>query len=269
MRATSIISSLTNAAPQGEYLASLRQTIARIEGGRIPCNDAAACIPFGLPDLDEMLGGGLARAALHEVAAVSEAEIAAATGFALALASRSPRAVLWIAEDMTKLESGAPYGPGLDEIGLAPEKVLTVAAAHARDVLWVMEEALQCSAVGFVIGEIRQDNAVQDVASRRLSLAAARQQTPALLLRARPEPRPVSAATRWIIGTAPSMSRDGWRYGTGPPAFSVQLVRNRYGRLGSWVLEWNCAEQRFDLASTHPQPVAAPALYGSHSAAVA
>ena len=270
MQATSIISAPLRASNtelhQGESLATLRHAIARIEGGRVSCDDAAAFIPFGLANLDEALGGGLQKAALHEIAAAGETEIAAATGFTLALASRCTRTVLWIAENMEVRESGALYGPGLDEIGLAPESVLTITAARARDVLWVMEEALRCRAVGFVIGEIRQDNAVQDVASRRLSLAATRQQTPALLLRAKPTPLPVSAATRWIIGTAPSMSRDGWRYGTGPPAFTVQLVRNRYGRLGSWVLEWNCAEQRFDLASAHPQSVAAPTFNGSHSA---
>src|SRR5262249_58081546 len=49
------------------------------------------------------------------------------------------RNVLWIAEDLSLAENGAPYGPGLDEIGIAPERLITVAAARERDVLWAME----------------------------------------------------------------------------------------------------------------------------------
>lgn len=242
--------------PGGGFIASLRRTILSLEGRPATLEDgAAAFAPFGVPAIDAALAGGLPRAALHEIAAAGEAEIAAATGFALALAGRSARShtVLWISEDMAALESGAPYGPGLDEVGLLPEAVLRVTAARPREVLWAMEEALRCRAVGAVIGEIRKASGIDPVASRRLSLAAGRQRTPALLLRAHGAPRPVAAVTRWIVGAAPSAAAP---HATGPPAFAVQLVRNRYGRLGSWILEWNRAEQRFELASAHPEPLA-------------
>lgn len=239
-----------------------------LEGRPETLDEAAGLLAFDLAPLDAALGGGLARAALHEIVAASETEIAAATGFALTLAARlaSARAVLWIAEEMSQRESGAPYGPGLDELGLPPEAVLMVTAPHPRDVLWAMEEALRCRAVGAVVGEIRKADAVDDVASRRLALAATRQQRPALLLRARPEIRPAAAATRWIVGAAASAPAHS---GPGPPAFAVHLVRNRLGRLGSWILEWNCVAQRFQLAPAHPQPVAAEAADRPPPAAVA
>ena len=63
--------------------------------------------------------------------------------------------VVWIADELTLAEHGAPYGPGLDATGLAPERLITVTAARGRDVLWAMEEALRCRAIGLVIGEIR------------------------------------------------------------------------------------------------------------------
>jgi protein ImuA len=236
-------------------MALLRHAIRGIEGRHVEADAAAALIPFELADVDAALGGGLSRGALHEIAAVSEADMAAATGFALALAGRGARAraVLWIAEDMALAESGTLYGPGLDEAGLAPDQVITVAAADARTVLWAMEEALRCRAIGAVIGEIRKPNAVDAVAGQRLSLAAHQRHGFALLLRAEPDPRPLAAATRWVIGPAPSAQAP---HGTGPPALRAELVRNRHGRTGSWVLEWNRAEQRFDLASAHPQPMA-------------
>src|SRR6266851_8043091 len=95
---------------------------------------------------------------LRRQLAARETATGAATGFALAIAARSNgsatagRSALWIAEDLSLAENGAPYGPGLDGAGLAPEQLITVTAARGREVLWAMEEALRCRAVGVVIG---------------------------------------------------------------------------------------------------------------------
>src|SRR5438045_6123475 len=184
--------------------------------------EGVAAVPFGIAAIDNALGGGLLRAALHEIAAARESATAAASGFALAVAARigRPRAVAWIAEDMGFIENGAPYGPGLDETGLAPERLMTIAAAKSRDVLWAMEEALRCRAVGAVIGEIRShDRAVDFTASPRLSLAAGQRGGLALLLRTEPGTDASAAASRWVIGPAPSL---GTGSGPGPPRFAVR-----------------------------------------------
>jgi len=244
---------------------ALKQTIRSVEtgAGRGP----PAAIPLGVAPIDDVLGGGLAHAALHEIAAARESEVAAASGFALALASRAgdARAVLWIAEDMGLIENGAPYGPGLDDLDLAPERLVTVATAKSRDVLWAMEEALRCRAVGAVVGEIRStDRGIDLLASRRLSLAAGRSEACAFLLRTAPGTEASAAATRWVIAAAPSSAA-----GPGPPRLSVHLTRNRRGAVGSWLLEWNRVEQRFDLASSLSQPVADAAGDRPHRAAAA
>jgi protein ImuA len=253
-------SSLIPAPVQG-----LRRAIRAIEGRHIETDAAAAALPLGIAAIDEALGGGLFRCALHEVAAASEAQVAAATGFTLALArcAAENRTVLWIAEEMALRESGVPYGPGLDEVGLVPERVIVVTTADARDVLWTMEEGLRCRAVGAVIGELRTQR-IDDVAGRRLSLAALEHKTCGLLLRARPDPQPLAAATRWLVGAQSAAKFD---YGPGPPALQARLTRNRYGPVGSWALEWNRAEQRFDLAATHPEPLAPAAADRPHPAA--
>jgi protein ImuA len=254
--------------------------------------DGASALPLGIGTIDEALSGGLALGALHEIAAVSEAHLAAATGFALgiaALSSPSPRlrgegrdegafrqtqirgqapspgslrdptspraagrgkGLVWIAEDMALAESGAPHGPGLDAFGLAPERLLTVAAARPHDLLWAMEEALRCRAIGAVIGELRHSE-IDPVATRRLSLAAAESGALALLLRAAPPTDASTAATRWIVGAASNA------------CFAVELVRNRRGPLGSWILQWSDSDERF-LLTTPAQPVAAPALDRPH-----
>jgi len=210
--------------------------------------DVASALPLGIAVIDDALGGGLARGALHEIAAPSETHLAAATGFALGLVSSCR--LLWLAEDMALIESGAPYGPGLDAFGLAPERLLMVSAARPRDLLWAMEETLRCRTIGAVIGEWRHGE-IDMVALRRLSLAAAESGALALLLRAAPAGEASTAATRWIVGAAPNAR------------FAAQLVRNRRGPTGSWILEWSDNDERFLLA-THAQPVAAPAPDRSH-----
>src|SRR4051812_8109073 len=90
---------------------ALRQAIAAIERKGVALEDATDALPFGIAQIDAVLGGGLAKAALHEVAAANEMEVAAATGFVLMLAARRAQAgvVLWVAEDMAACESGRPY----------------------------------------------------------------------------------------------------------------------------------------------------------------
>ena len=225
-------------------LEQLRQRLRALEKPA-GIGDGPRVLPLGIAAIDAALGGGLARGALHEIAAASEVHLAAAAGFALGLAAHGQASVFWLAEDMALAESGAPYGPGLDAFGLRPERLLTVAAARPRDLLWAMEEALRCRAVGAVIGELR-DSAIITVALRRLSLAAAESGALALLLRAAPPADASTAATRWIVGAAPNAR------------FAVELVRNRRGPLGAWILQWSDSDERFILAPA--QPVAAPAL---------
>ncbi len=239
-------------------LTELRQRLQALQRSA-GFTEHAGSLPLGIGPIDGTLGGGLLCGALHEIAAPGEAHCAAAAGFAVGLVAPSLQVargnkVVWLAEDMALAESGAPYGPGLLDFALAPERLLTVAAAHRRDLLWAMEEALRCRAVGAVIGELRH-GVLDMVAMRRLSLAAAENGALALLLRASPGDDPSTAATRWIVGAAPTA--------TSTPRFSVQLTRNRRGPLGAWILDWSDDDDRFHLA-THAQPVAAPARNRPH-----
>jgi protein ImuA len=234
----------------------LRQRLQALQkapgiGGRL------GTLPFGVPAIDSMLGGGLVLGALHEIAATGEAHLPAAIGFALAVAKRVAPSLrlIWISEDMALAESGAPHGSGLDAFGLAPEQLVTVSAAHRRDLLWAMEEALRCGATTAVIGEMRAGT-IDGVAIRRLSLAAAESGTLAFLLRTEPPGDASTAATRWLVGAVPSNI-------TGASRLVAQLVRNRRGPTGAWILEWSDSDGQFILA-THTQPLAAPTFDRPH-----
>jgi protein ImuA len=274
-----------NASPGEEAagrIEELRRQLGVLEAAA--ASNCGALLALDNPVIDSALGGGLGCGALHEIAVAREADVAAASGFALALAvrraarrggpignswdarndARVPSTVLWIAEDLSLAENGALYGPGLDGIGIAPERLITVAAARGRDVLWAMEEALRCCAVGMVIGEMRP-RGIDQVATRRLALAAAAGNALGLILYSAPDETPSAAVTRWIISAA----RDAERcHSFGPPRFLARLVRNRRGPLGTWIVEWNSVEQRFELA-THSEPVAAAAFDRPHRTAVA
>jgi protein ImuA len=260
-----------------------RQLAAREAAAAGKCG---VLLALGNPAIDGALGGGLGCGALHEIAAVREADVAAASGFALALAvrraarrggpignswdarndARVPSTVLWIAEDLLLAENGALYGPGLEAIGIAPERLITVAAVRGRDVLWAMEEALRCRAVGMVIGEMRP-RGIDQVATRRLALAAAAGNALGLILYTSSNDVPSAAVTRWSIGPAAPLDSER-SHSIDPPRFRARLLRNRRGPLGTWIVEWNSVEQRFELA-THSEPVAAAAFDRPHRTAVA
>ncbi|HEY7231353.1 MAG TPA: hypothetical protein VH558_13365 [Pseudolabrys sp.] len=199
--------------------------------------------------------------------------------------------MIWISEDMALAENGVPHGSGLDAFGLAPEQLVMVSAAHRRDLLWAMEEALRCRATTAVIGEMRA-GAIDGVAMRRLSLAAAESGTLALLLRTEPPTDALTAATRWVVGAASNINViprrehsertrnpetdsefiSGFRVRTFgasrndakiKPRLAAQLIRNRRGPTGLWILEWSDSDGQFILA-THSQPLAAPVLDRPH-----
>jgi protein ImuA len=263
---------------------ALRQKLSAAEQATGLAGECGAPFDLGIAAIDTILGGGLGSGALHEIAAVRESEILAATGFALGLTARFARrlrrsntpgrisqgtAVLWIGEDFLLQENGAPYGPGLEQAGIAPEHLITVAATRTRDALWAMEEALRCRSVGVVIGETAA-RGLDQVAIRRLSLAAAAGDTLGLLLRAAGDDSPCAVATRWIVGAAPPFAPSSSERcrGVGPPRLTLHLTRNRRGRPGAWIVEWNSVEQRFELA-THSEPLARAAFDRPYRAAVA
>ena len=161
---------------------------------------------------------------------------------------------------MALAESGAPHGAGLDAFGLSPQRLLTVAVAQRQDLMWTMEEALRCRAVGTVSGELRH-GARDSVAVRRLALAAGDSGALAFLLRAQPAHDASTAVTRWVVGTSPSTTPQ--RHDMGAPRFASHLTRNRRGPAASWILEWRPTDERFFFAA-HAEPVAAPLRHRSH-----
>jgi protein ImuA len=190
-------------------------------------------------------------------------------GFALGLAALCPSqhgAIVFVQQDFAALEGAALYALGAAPFGIDPERFLLVRASTPKDALWAMEEALKTRGITAVIGELAERGETADLtATRRLSLAAQKGGSLALLLRQYAWREPIAAATRWQIAAA---SGAGDEFGgLGATAFSLTLTKNRRGPCGTWILQWDHHAKRFFPALS--RAVAQPAVDGPAGAAVA
>jgi protein ImuA len=235
---------MSSAAPdapldQAAVLATLRARVARLEGAGRAQHDANAipvCEELPLP------GGGLARAAVHEVLTTAPGS---GTAFCAMLLARTGGTVLWIAAGQDGLLA---WPPGLARHGLAPANLVLVRAERWSDALWAMEEALRCPAVTGALLALDPDPAAGDnrldlTATRRLQLAAETGGALGLLLR--PDAAGAehsAAATRWRVGSL------GAGQGLEDPCWQLELLRVRGGRPGGpWAVTWRAATGRLDL----------------------
>ncbi|MGE3148959.1 MAG: ImuA family protein [Pseudorhodoplanes sp.] len=226
--------------PQAAILENLRRTVGEIQGLE-EISQAEQPLGLGVPDLDRALGSGLPRGTLHDLVPAAAVHLGATLGFGLALAIRAsggPRArpVLWLQTDFARLEAGALYGPGFAAFGLPMQRLIVLRAPRAADLLWAMEEALRCRALGAVVAELTHDSA-DLTATRRLSLAAREGGGFGLLLHHHPCLALTAAATRFEIASLPGPSDA--HGGLSPTTFTLRLVKNRRGPCGRWTIIWD------------------------------
>jgi protein ImuA len=218
---------------RSEIVANLRRSLTAHEwGGDRPC------IPLGHAYADASLRGGLRRDALHEVYAENISHAAAASGFTAGIARRfgGVAFLFWIGAEVAAQEFAGPNANGLFDLGFDPDRFVLLRLARGDDVLRAAGDVLACRHIGALVIEIAGELKALDLtASRRLALAAARQNVSVILLRLGAQPEASAAETRWLIRAAPSPPED-WPF----PRFDAQLLRNRHGDLGHWQMEWDC-----------------------------
>ena len=238
-----------------------------------------ACTPWtsGAPALDGLLGAaGLDPAAVHEIKPETYADWPAALAFLFRLAVRrlatlaAPGGVtggvtgsaesllVWPAP--LAADIGWPYAPGLAMAGVPLSRLLLAAPKWPGDALWVLEEGLKSQALGLVIGSLAE---VALTPARRLSLAAAANATPCLLLTAPDRATTPAVATRWRIAGRPSAPHPLDVEAPGASRFAIRLERCQ-GRSDlderrSMTVEWCDVAHRFRLVASlaHRTPQAA------------
>lgn len=222
-----------------EIIATLRQRIAAVE--RVRAEAAPCLIATGHPAIDAALGGGLARAGLHELFAQAHDDSGSAGGFAAMLASRliGTGTAVWLREASAERRGGCLHAPGLAELGLDPGRVVLGVLDDPASLLKVANDVVRCPDVAVAVIELWRTPRVLDLtASRRLAVAAEASGVTVLMLRAEAEPAPSAAHTRWSVAAAAAAPLDA--DAPGHPTLDLKLLRQRGGRADlGWRVEWD------------------------------
>ncbi|MFQ5347268.1 MAG: ImuA family protein [Rhodothalassiaceae bacterium] len=246
-----------DSAPAGRTarLAALRAMLNAGAGAGTAASPVAVqarSLSLGVPVIDRGLAN-LPAAAVHELVPASGGDIAAATGFLLALAlalkredATADRPILWLTRRGALHEAGALSGRGLADLGVDPGHLLLAATRRDEDVLWALEEAARAGAVAVAVGEIAEAGLK---ATQRLALAARAQGCPVLLLRAARGLSPSAARSRWRIAAAPSARLRLAPHVPGRARWRVVLEKGWRARPGDWILEWDDATHSLRLAA--------------------
>ncbi|MGD1888159.1 MAG: ImuA family protein [Cohaesibacteraceae bacterium] len=199
-------------------------------------------ISLGTEELDEAVGGGLARGALHDLYAPHTTSLAAMAGFACGILQRSgkldPKPSLWVRQHVASFEVGRLHAPGFTQLGPVLDTLVLVNTRTVADLLAAGLEAARCTALGTVVLELWNRAGELDLTiTRRLALAAEQSGVTVLMLQVAAQPLPSAAITRWQVTPAPS--RPMAANAPGHPSFDLTLLRNRAGKTGQrWRVEW-------------------------------
>lgn len=202
----------------------LQEKIDKIAGGSARKRTK---LPFGVPEIDDRLPGGLAFGALHEIAGGGSEMVAGAVSALLAasIAARTKGMVVWC---LTRPDL---FAPGLAQVGLHPDRVIYCESDNEDGVLASMEEALSFGGLSVVVGELVR---LPMTESRRLHLAAEKTGVMGVVIRRWRRPaeatdfgNPTASSTRWRVSCLPSepLPVDG----VGRPRWRLELIRAKAG----------------------------------------
>ncbi len=191
----------------------------------------------------------------HELLGAAAGDEALALGFAFSLAARASggtgKSLCFCGAGGEEQERGQLYGHGLAALGIAPDRMVMIAAPNEKDLLWTLEEAVASGAFGAVVGSLAaKERHYSFAASRRLKLRAAAKQTPLFLLRHRSCGGATAAHGRWRVSSLPSRS-EGAHAGynlLGPPRLRLSLERMGGLPPQEWEMELDVTRD-FDMAA--------------------
>ena len=208
----------------------LESDILRFQGFKSVNN---AGIDFGLGSIkDAFPNSSFPLAALHEFLTEQKEQTTTSSAFIAGLLSSlmgDHGAAIWISPARTL------FPPALKNFGITPDHFLFVDVRKEKDVLWAMDEALKCTGVSAVVGEVGNMSFNE---SRRLQLAVEKSQVTGFILRKNSRSLATTASTsKWKIISLPSEPIQELP-GIGHPKWRVELLKVKNGRPGSWDIEW-------------------------------
>ncbi|MAZ01636.1 MAG: hypothetical protein CMN56_00690 [Sneathiella sp.] len=211
---------------------ALREQIIALELGR----SERQVLPFGLPDIDEALQGGIDLGAMHEISGP------AAVLFTQVIIRQKGEEVAWLSMENLN-EEYYPYG--LLQSETDPARFIVVRSQNSRDLLKAAYEVLASNAVGCVLLEVQE--ALTQTQMRKLQIAVKNTRTLGLILNtdytgsAAPESKGLlgSALTRWYVQVL------HWTYET--TQIELYLTKNRHGSPCHWIVEIDHATHHLHL----------------------
>jgi protein ImuA len=223
-----------------EILNSLRKQILLLEGFREPLLTEDT----GLGRINEAFPNQIFPfSALHEFFCFNQEEVAASSAFIAGLLSSrvsKPGIVVWIGSSLNV------FPPSLKCFGIEPHCLVFLRVKKEKDIPWAINEALACSSLLAVVGEMPEMNIT---ASRRFQLAIENAGVGCFILRKNPNNLLTTAVSRWHIRPLPTKTENGFP-GLGHPRWQVNLLKVRNGKTGSWNIEWTSNGFRYDSRLT-------------------
>ena len=193
-------------------------------------------LTIGLGEIENAFPGNIfPRGAVHELISTSSEEATSTSGFISVIINRLLQQdgfCLWI----STMPRRRIFPPALKAFGIAPERVLFIDTERPKETLWSIEEALKCTALVAVVGEITE---LSFSDSRRLQLAVESSQVTGFIHRFQPKTENnVACVSRWKIAPVASIEMPHMT-GVGFPAWNVKLTKARNGRPGQWQVQWS------------------------------
>jgi len=227
---------------KAQTLETLKQQVAALETQPLLEDTESYAAPAGLL--------ATPRGCVHEVFADSLANAGSALGFALAQARRMLEPgrpgliVLQLKSDAQEI--GLPYGLGLKSFGLDTAAIVLIRTDTIVELLWALEEAIACRAVGAVVADIAYPHKELDfTASRRLALRSAASGGSVFLVRYGRHREAGAAKYRWRVAPSLSASPPFDDRAPGPPRWRITLekgsldVRRRTAAAGEeYLVDW-------------------------------
>lgn len=222
---------------KADILARLQRDILSLQGYRTA--PAGTVDTVGLDRINQAFpNGSFPLAALHEFFCSNEEEATASGGFISGILSsllRKGGVALWISA------SRRIFPPALKSFGIQPEQVIFLDLAKEKEFSWAVEEALKCTALTAVVGEMRE---ISFTGSRRFQLAIEKSGVSCFIVRRNPKNLSTTAVARWQIKPSPSRLEEGLP-GVGHPCWKVALLKARNGKPGNWEVEWVSGRFRY------------------------
>ena len=240
----------------------LRQLIGACEQG-YKCADHVG-FTTGCAEFDALLPDqAFATGALHELKEASYRDRAASLGVALALCARLVQQksgpVVWC--QLRSSDRLHLHAPGLSGFGIDPARIVKLMLKSEQEMLWAIEEALDCAYVAAVIGVLGPERFYDFKASRRLSLRAKKSGVTAIIVRGHRASGVTAADTRWHVSSLASLSTQRHRAflpGLSKAAWRLEMVKCKGAKPGTIITVWDHETLCFDLAARLANGAALP-----------